>query len=104
MLVGGSAHQVIQSGKPVVKEIGAQVLGVPYLAVAYPIIIDGEVVGGLTAAIPPEMDHISENLLNTSNALATSLKEISAVVQNIAASAQILANAGQTVTAPQKVI
>ena len=96
---GSSAQQVIQFGKPVVKEIGAHVLGMPYLAVAQPIIIDGEVIGGLSVSIPPEMDHISENLLDTSTSLVTSLEQISLAVQNIAVSAQILAAAGQTVTA-----
>lgn len=98
LIDGTSAKQVIESGQPVVKEIGSHVLGMPYLAAAYPIIIDDEVIGGISVAIPPEMDHLSENLRDTSTSLATSLEQISLAVQNIAVSAQSLAVTGQTVT------
>ncbi|KUO75100.1 MAG: hypothetical protein APF81_02550 [Desulfosporosinus sp. BRH_c37] len=92
-----SSYQVIHSGKPVVAEISAQIVGFPYFAAAYPIIINNEVIGGLTVIIPTEMSHISEDLIITASSLTTSLEQISTAIQAIAISAQYLANAGQTV-------
>lgn len=98
LIPGSTSEQVIQSGKAVVVEMDSTLMGFPYFAAAYPIIVNKEVIGGLTAIIPTELRHISEDLIETSSLLTTSLGEISAAIQNIAASAQDLANVGLTVT------
>ncbi|MFZ3129793.1 MAG: methyl-accepting chemotaxis protein [Desulfosporosinus sp.] len=92
-----NSSKVIQSGKPITGEVMSQILGIPYFVATFPIIIEGEVIGGIIVAIPTEMNHISNELRETSGTLASSLEQISAAIQHIAASAQILANAGQTV-------
>lgn len=92
---GSSSDQVLRSGKPIVKEIKANVMGNAYYAIAYPLYVNSELIGGVVAAIPTEMTHINTDLLSTSNLLASSLEQISAAVQNIATSTQVLANAGQ---------
>lgn len=95
---GSSSDQVLRTGKPMVKEIKADVLGITYFAIAYPLFINGELIGGMVAAVPTEMIHISKDLKTTSDLLFTSLEQISAAVQNIAISSQVLANAGQSVS------
>lgn len=93
-----SSYKVIQSGKPIIGEVTSQILGIPYFAAAFPIIREDVIIGGMIVAVPTEMNHISNELRDTSSTLTISLEQISGVVQNIAASAQILANAGQTIT------
>lgn len=93
-----SSYKAIHSGKSDVAEVGAQIIGIPFIAVAYPIIINKEVIGGLTVIMPTEMSHIGEELIKTSSSLTSSLEQISAAIHNIAVSAQNLANAGQTVS------
>lgn len=95
---GSSSDQVLRSGKPIVKEIKAEVMGIAYFAIAYPLYVNGELIGGMVAAVPTEMIHISKDLKSTSDLLVTSLEQISAAVQNIAASTQVLAKAGQDVS------
>ena len=95
---GSSSYRVIESGKPFVAEIGAEVLGIPYFAAAYPIVVNGEIIGGMVVAVPMEMNHISEDLQDTSQALSASLQQISAAIQSIAAAAQVMATGGQTVS------
>jgi len=92
-----SSYKVIQSGKPITGEVVSQILGIPYYAAVFPIIIEGVIIGGMIVAVPTEMNHISNDLRDASSTLATSLEQISGAVQNIASSAQILANTGQTV-------
>jgi len=95
---GSSSDQVLQTGKPMVKEIKADVMGIAYFAIAYPICVNDELIGGIVAAVPTEMVHISKDLKTTSDLLLTSLEEISSAIQSIAASSQVLANAGQAVS------
>jgi len=95
---GSSSDQVLRSGKPMVKEIKADVMGIDYYAIAYPLYVNGELIGGLVAAVPTEMINISKALKSTSDILLTSLEQISASVQSIATSTQILANTGQAVS------
>lgn len=92
-----NSSKVIQSGKPITGEVMSKILGIPYFVATFPIIIEGEVIGGIILAIPTEMNHISNELRDTSSTLASSLEQISSAIQHIATSAQILANAGQTV-------
>ncbi|GAB6174321.1 methyl-accepting chemotaxis protein [Paradesulfitobacterium aromaticivorans] len=96
---GTSSYNVIRSGKPYVAEVSAEALGIPYFAAAYPIVVDGEIIGGLVAAVPTEMKHISEELLNTATSLSAAMQQISASVEEIASSSQFLAGAGQTLSA-----
>ena len=94
---GSSAEIALRTGKSVVKEIGAEVLGIPYYAVAFPLIVDGEVIGGMAVGVPTELSHISEELKGTSFELATSLQQMSIAVEQIGQTVQNLAESGQTI-------
>lgn len=95
---GSSSYNVIQTGQKFVKEIGAEVLGIPYFAAAYPIIVNGEVIGGMAVGVPTELMNIGEELQSTAIELASSMEQITAAIENISSSAQELANSGQTVS------
>ncbi|MDQ7097125.1 methyl-accepting chemotaxis protein [Desulfosporosinus sp. PR] len=95
---GSSSQNVILTGKKFIQQIGAEVLGIPYFAAAYPITVDGEVIGGMAVGVPTELMHISEELQGTALELASSMEQISAAIENISLSAQELANSGSAVS------
>ncbi|HEY8875222.1 MAG TPA: methyl-accepting chemotaxis protein [Desulfosporosinus sp.] len=94
---GSSAETALRTGKSVVKQIGAEVLGIPYYAVAFPLIVDGQVIGGMSVGVPTELNHISEELKGTSSELATSLQQMSIAMEQISHTVQSLAESGQTI-------
>ena len=94
---GSSAETALKTGKSVVKEIGAEVLGIPYYAVAFPLIVDGQVIGGMSVGVPTELNHISEELKETSYELATSLQQMSIAMEQISHTVQNLAESGQSI-------
>jgi len=94
---GSSAETALRTGKSVVKEIGAEVLGIPYYAVAFPLIVDGQVIGGMSVGVPTELNHISEELKETSYELATSLQQMSIAMEQISHTVQNLAESGQSI-------
>lgn len=95
---GTSSYNVIQTGKPYVAEVNTQALGIPYFAAAYPIVVNGEIIGGMVAAVPTEMKDISAELQNTAASLSAAMQQISASVEEIASSSQYLAGAGRTLS------
>ena len=94
---GSSAETALRTGKSVVTEIGAEVLGIPYYAVAFPLIVDGKVIGGMSVGVPTELNHISEELKETSSELANSLQQMSIAIEQISQTVQRLAESGQTI-------
>lgn len=97
IIEGSSAAQAIKTGKLIVKEIGAEVMGFPYYAVAFPLIVNGEVIGGMAVGVPTELSHISEELKGTSIELATSLQQMSIAIEQVGQTVQSLAESGQTI-------
>ncbi|HVJ50811.1 methyl-accepting chemotaxis protein [Desulfitobacterium sp.] len=96
-LVEGSAtYRTVKEGKKVTQH--AELLGVKFYTVSYPIIINGEVIGGLVISVPEELMGLEEKLQDTSHLLVASMEQISAAIENIAASAQGLAEGGQLVS------
>jgi hypothetical protein len=58
---GSAAYQTIHTRKKVKEIIGAEVIGIEYYAVSFPIIINGEVIGGIVTAVPTESLSLSDN-------------------------------------------
>lgn len=94
---GTGSYKSMQTGKKVTQTIGAEVMGVEYYAVSYPLIINGELIGGIVCAVTTEMLGLSEKLQDMAHILLDSMHQISMAIENIAVSAQELANGGQQV-------
>lgn len=94
---GTGSYQSIETGEKVTQTIGAEIMGIEYYAVSYPLIVNGEVIGGIVCAETTEMLGLSEKLQDMSHVLVASMQQIAAAIENIASSAQELANGGQAV-------
>jgi methyl-accepting chemotaxis protein len=92
------AYDSIHQGKRITQEFGAEVYGVAYYTIAYPIVTNGEIIGGIAIAISSEMVYASQKLQDMSHELASSMEQISAAIETIAISAQQLATNGQNVS------
>lgn len=95
---GSATYETVQKKEKVTRTVGAEVFGVEYYCVCYPIIVDNEIIGGIVVAETTEILGISEKLQDTSHILVSSLEQISAAIENIASSAQELADGGQSVS------
>jgi Methyl-accepting chemotaxis protein len=93
-----TSYQCLQTGDKVQSFVGAEVLGVAYTGVAYPIRENGVIIGGIAVTGSNEREHALQNLPSLSKELSESLEQVSAAVENIAASAQELADGGQALT------
>lgn len=93
-----TSFECLQSGEKVQRQVGAEALGVAYTGVAYPIIENGVIIGGIAVTGSNEREYALQNLPNLSKELSESLEQVSAAIENIAASAQSLADGGQALT------
>ena len=93
-----TSYECIATGKDVHKNVGAEVLGVAYIGSAYPIIEDGVIIGGITTTGATEREKALEHLTVLSKNLSESLQQVAAAVENIATSAQALADGGHALT------
>ncbi|HEU4963990.1 MAG TPA: methyl-accepting chemotaxis protein [Bacilli bacterium] len=75
---GTASHTVVQQGTEVLKIVGPEVFGVPYLGGGYPLIENGEVVGSIGFGVS----------LDNKNKLLTISEHLSALVQQVTASTQ----------------
>lgn len=64
----------------------------------FPLVVDGEVIGGMSVEVPTELNHISEELKETAFELVTSLQQMSMAIDQISNTVQKLAESGQTIT------
>lgn len=94
---GSAANETILKVEKVTRKIGAEVMGIEYYAISYPIIINGEVIGGIATTVSSELFGLSEKLQDTAQILVASMEQISAAIENIASSAQVLAQGGKSV-------
>ncbi|MHB8125528.1 MAG: methyl-accepting chemotaxis protein [Desulfitobacteriaceae bacterium] len=95
---GSATYDTIHKGEKVTRTIGAEVMGIEYYAVSYPICINGEIIGGIVVGETTEILSLGEKLQDTSQILVASMEQISAAIENIASSAQGLAEGGQSVS------
>jgi len=84
--------KAMQQRKRVVEEVGKESFGVPYVAVAMPIIENDQVVGGI--AVQQSVDK-REKLLEIVSSLNQTIKTVDITVQQIAAEAEELSATGQ---------
>lgn len=98
LVKGAAASKVIQTGEKITATIGAEVFGTEYYNVCYPIIINGEVIGGIAVAQTTEVLGLNEKLQDSVHVFVSSLEQISAAIENIASSSQELAVGGQSVS------
>lgn len=84
--------KAMQQRKRVVEEVGKEAFGVPYVAVAMPIIENNQVVGGI--AVQQSVDK-REKLLEIVSSLNRTIKTVDITVQQIAAEAEELSATGQ---------
>ena len=89
---GWVSYDAIQQRKRVVKEVGKEGFGVPYIAVAIPIFENEKIVGAI--AIQQSIDG-RERLFEIANSLNNIIKSVDTNVQQIAAEAEELSATGQ---------
>ncbi|SDH70468.1 methyl-accepting chemotaxis protein [Desulfosporosinus hippei] len=89
---GWVSHDAIQQRRRVVKEVGKEGFGVPYIAVAIPIWENDNIVGAI--AIQQSVDS-REQLFEIANSLNKIIKTVDVNVHQIAAKAQELSATGQ---------
>jgi len=86
--------ECIQTGDKVQRQVGAEALGIAYTGVAYPIRENGVIIGGIATTGSTERESALAQLPSLSRNLSESLQQVAAAVENIAASAQALADGG----------
>lgn len=94
---GTASMDSLRNSESVSEEIGSEVCGIPYYSIAYPIKQDGAIIGGMVIAIPSEMIYASQKLQDMAHELVASMEQISAAIENITGSAQLLAENGDSV-------
>lgn len=94
---GTGSFIALQKGEKVAQTIGAEMFGIEYYNVCYPISVNGEIVGGISVAQTTEILGLNEKLQDNVQILITSTEQISAAIENIAYSTQELAISSQSV-------
>ena len=89
-----TSYECLQTGEKVQRMVGAELLGVAYTGVSYPIRENGVIIGGIATTGSTERESALEKLPSLSKDLSESLQQVAAAVENIAASAQALADGG----------
>ncbi|MHB8074961.1 methyl-accepting chemotaxis protein [Desulfosporosinus fructosivorans] len=90
--------ECLQTGNKVQRMVGAEILGISYTGVAYPIRENGVIIGGIAVTGSTERESSLRKLPSLSKNLSESLQQVAAAIENIAASAQALADGGQALT------
>lgn len=95
---GTAIYEAIKSGKRIVKRIGSEVYGFPYIAIAFPLIEDGTITGGVSIFQPTarqdEIADITEKVFSSSQQIHSMIQEIflnSKTVSGISDKTSILA-------------
>lgn len=91
-----ASAKIISSKTKNIEEKGPEIFGVPYRAIGYPIIVDGEVIGGIAAGMPTSVLQLSEELPLKIADMVASLSQVSEAMKNITLVTQNQANAGDT--------
>lgn len=86
-------YKAMHRRERVVEEVGAEVLGVPYIAVGFPIFEDNKLVGGIVLYQSVERRN---KLLDIANSLDQTMKTLDLTVQQIAAEAEEMSATSQT--------
>lgn len=93
-----ASAKIIRTQTKNIEEKGAEIFGVPYMAIGYPIIIDGDIIGGILAAMPTTVLQISEELPRKITDMVASLSQVKDAMKNITLVTQHQANANVALT------
>ncbi|NLM46584.1 MAG: methyl-accepting chemotaxis protein [Firmicutes bacterium] len=90
---GSVAAAVIASGKKVVRQVGPEVFGFPYIGIGYPVYdADGKLLGSVSVISSLERQ---DALFSVANQLTSATEEMSATTEELAAQSATLASIGQ---------
>ncbi len=98
MPTDSASAEIIRTKTKSTVEKGPEVFGVPYMAIGYPIIIDGEIIGGIAAGLPTTVLHVSKDLQNKTTDMVTALTQVSQAMKSITDATQEQSNANQALT------
>lgn len=91
---GSVLDAVLKENKIVLKKVGKEIFGIPYMGIGVPLAEDGNIVGALAVVVPIEKQ---AELYSMSGELNAALEEINANWTNLAAAFQQLASSVQQV-------
>jgi len=90
---GSVAAAVIASGKKVVRQVGPEVFGFPYIGIGYPVYdADGTLLGSVSVISSLERQ---DALFSMANQLTSATEQMSATTEELAAQSATLASIGQ---------
>jgi len=89
-----TSYECLQTGEKVQRLVGPELLGIAYTGVSYPIRENGVIIGGVATTGSTERESALATLPSLAKNLSDSLQQVAAAIENIAASAQVLADAG----------
>jgi uncharacterized ubiquitin-like protein YukD len=84
---GSVSYQVVQSGKKVIRKVGREVHGIPYIAMGFPIFHERNIIGCITTISSIDQ---RERLLEMAETLSASMQQFSASIQSTSASSELL--------------
>lgn len=77
---GSAIYEAIKSGKRVVKRVGSELFGIAYIAIAFPLIENGIITGGVSIFQPTtqqdEIADIAEKIFSSSQQIHSMIQEI----------------------------
>lgn len=87
---GGTAEEAIRTGRRIVRPVSKDVMGIPYMGVAYPIREkDGSIVGVVAVAISIEkydkLMGFGQNILDSARKISANAESVSAAAEELAA-------------------
>ncbi|KKC30395.1 hypothetical protein CDSM653_00575 [Caldanaerobacter subterraneus subsp. pacificus DSM 12653] len=80
MKEGTAIYEAIKTGKRVVKRVGSEVYGVPYIAIAFPLIENGVITGGVSIF---QSTAKQDEIANITEKVFASLQQIHSMIQEI---------------------
>jgi hypothetical protein len=84
---GSVSYQVVQTGSKVIRMVGREVHGIPYIDLGFPIFHEQNVVGCITTITSIDQ---RERLLEMAETLSASMQQFSASIQSTSASSELL--------------
>ena len=90
------SYEAIQKKARVARTVGREVHGIPYVAVSYPILEDGEAIGSITTITSIDK---REKIMDMSETLSTAMEELTASIQSAASASEQLHEQNQQLQA-----
>ncbi|WP_019907413.1 methyl-accepting chemotaxis protein [Thermoanaerobacter indiensis] len=84
---GTAIYEAIKSGKRIVRRVGSEVYGFPYIAIAFPLIENGVITGGVSifqsTAKQDEIANITEKVFSSLQQIHSMIQEIFSISKNV---------------------